>query len=65
MNVCRLVKVINSNCEYEFYFKVVGIGYTKVFNRLYEAEKFIEKSGYRYNYSEQFVEELGDEYYEG
>ena len=58
MKICELVKVINSNCDYEFYFKVVGIGYTRVFNRLYEAEKFIGERGYKYNYSEEFVNEL-------
>ena len=51
MKKCKLVKVISSNCE--FYFKVIGIGYTKVFNRRYEAEKFIEERGYNYDY---FVE---------
>ena len=58
MKVCMLVKVINSNCNYEPYFKVIGIGYTKVFNNFFEAEKFIEERGYLYNYREQLVEEL-------
>lgn len=58
MKTCELIKVTNANCDYEFYFKVKGIGYTKVFNRLWEAEKFIASKGYRYNYSEIFVEEL-------
>ena len=53
-----LVKIINSNCDYEPYFKVIGIGYTKVFNSFFEAEKFIEERGYLYNYREQLVEEL-------
>ena len=58
MKVCMLVKVINSNCDYEPYFKVIGIGYTKVFNSFFEAEKLIEERGYLYNYREQLVEEL-------
>ena len=58
MKVCMLVKVINSNCDYEPYFKVIGIGDTKVFNSFFEAEKFIEERGYLYNYREQLVEEL-------
>ena len=58
MKVCMLVKVINSNCDYEPYFKVIGIGYTKVFNSFFEAEKFIEERGYLYNYREQLVEKL-------
>ena len=35
MKVCMLVKIINSNCDYEPYFKVIGIGYTKVFNSFF------------------------------
>ena len=58
MKVCMLVKVINSNCDYEPYFKVIGIGYTKVFNNFFEAEKFIEERVYLYNYREQLVEKL-------
>ena len=58
MKVCMLVKVINSNCDYEPYFKVIGIGYTKVFNSFFEAEKFIGERGYLFNYREQLVEEL-------
>ena len=58
MKVCMLVEIINSNCDYEPYFKVIGIGYTKVFNNFFEAEKFIEERGYLYNYREQLVDEL-------
>ena len=52
MKVCMLVKIINSNCDYEPYFKVIGIGYTKVFNSkafkkdhadLYEQYRTLEK----------------------
>ena len=50
MKKCKLIKVIVSNRDCDFYFKVVGIGYTKVFNRRYEAEKFIEEMGYEYDY---------------
>ena len=50
MKKCKLIKVIVSNRDCDFYFKVVGIGYTKVFNRRYEAEKFIEEKGYEYDY---------------
>ena len=53
MKKCKLIKVVVSNRDCDFYFKVVGIGYTKVFNRRYEAEKFIEERGYKYDY---FVE---------
>ena len=53
MKKCKLVKVVISNRDCEFYFKVIGIGYTKVFNRRYVAEKFIEQRGYEYDY---FVE---------
>ena len=49
MKVCMLVKVINSNCDYEPYFKVIGIEYTKVFNSFFEAEKFIEEGVKLYN----------------
>ena len=55
MKVCMLVKIINSNCDYEPYFKVIGIGYTKVFNSFFEAENFIEERGYLYNYREQLI----------
>ena len=55
MKVCMLVKVINSNCDYETYFKVIGIGDTRVFNSFFEAEKFIEERGYLYNYREQLI----------
>ena len=55
MKVCMLVKIINSNCDYEPYFKVIGIGCTKVFNSFFEAEKFIEEKRYLYNYREQLI----------
>ena len=51
MKKCKLVKVVISNSNCEFYFKVIGIGYTKVFNERYEAEKFIKERGYEYDYS--------------
>ena len=54
MKKCKLIKVV-SNRDCDFYFKVVGIGYTKVFNRRYEAEKLIEERGYVYDYFEEFV----------
>lgn len=56
MRTCKLIKVINENCDYEFFFKVKGIGYTRVFNCLWKAEEFIKERGYRYTYSEEFVE---------
>lgn len=53
MKTCKLIMVTNGD---DFYFKVVGIGYTKVFNRRWEAEKFIESKGYQYEYSEEIGE---------
>ena len=54
MKVCKLVKIINSNCENESIFKVSGIEeYPMLFKWRYQAERFIEKNGYRYNYSEE------------
>lgn len=59
MKKCKLVKVTSSTCEYRFYYKVVGIyGQIRVFNRLWEAEKYIDQCGYIYDYSEEYTDEI-------
>lgn len=59
MQICKLIKVINGNCDYEYFYKVTGIGPVGIFDSLTEAEKFIREHGCRYQYSEEICQPLG------